>query len=186
MHTATVLNLAKKSLDETSCNVTVTKEKFNGTVEDFNTIKSLTTDTAVIMVPIVVSDMYDVHDVYTTEELAIIKDNNRRFTAKESGYVTRVFFGGAQIVTKEGFAFGRYGYQLQLLQENKFNGWECDAGIFRLVVETDEAYVGMCRVGGIIGKVSEQTVSFQKKPTICNIDNCFCGSDAIVPKRKPA
>jgi len=181
VHTAKVLKLAKELLEETSCHVTVTKEKFNSSVDDFNTIKSLTTDIAVTMVPIV-SDMY----VYTNDELETIKNNNRRFNSKESGFITRNFFGGIQIISKEGKIYDRYGYQLLLSQENKFNGWECDVGILRLVIETDEAYVGICKVGGVIGKVSEQTVAFQKQPIICNVNDCVCGADAIIPKRKPA
>jgi organic radical activating enzyme len=186
-HTATILNMAKSFLDEVSCSVTIAKNEFIKSYEHFQTIRASTSDNiAVIMVPVIMPDAYDFHNgTYSNEELSIIKNNNKKFTLEQSGYVTQTFFK-AWGVDAHGISYPRFGNQMQQLQENKFNGWECDAGIYRLVIETDEALRGMCRVGGVVGRVSDNTVRFLTTPITCNVEDCYCGADVIIPKRKPS
>jgi organic radical activating enzyme len=185
-HTATILNIAKQHLHEVSCSVTVAKKEFDKSVEHFDIIRSSTTNSvAVIMVPVVLPDAYDFHNgTYSDEELSIIKNNNKKFTIEQTGYVTQTFFE-ARGIDARGISYARHGGQMQQLQENKFKGWECDAGIYRLVIETDEALRAMCRVGGVVGRISDNTVKFLNKPITCNLDDCYCGADIIIPKRKP-
>jgi organic radical activating enzyme len=186
-HTAAILNMAKSSLNEVSCSVTIAKNVFTKSYEHFQIIRASTTDNiAVIMSPVILPDAYDFHNgTYSDEELDIIKNNNKKFTTAQSGYVTNTFFG-ARAINDRGISYPRSGSQMQQLQENKFNGWECDAGIYRLVIETDDALRAMCRVGGVVGKVSNGTAKFLTSPVTCNVDDCYCGADAIIPKRKTA
>lgn len=183
IHTASVLNMAKEHLPDVTCSVTIVKDVFDMSLAHTDKIKSLVSNIEVTMIPVIHSDVsYDIHEIYSAEELDTIKKKNTGFVS--NGFVVKTFFGSTMCQEPQGRWHKRYGQTMQILNENKFKGWECDAGIYRLVIETDEAYKAMCRVDGITGTVSEGTIKFNAEPTICKIDNCFCGADITIPKRK--
>jgi hypothetical protein len=173
--------MAKQFLEEASCNVTITKREFIKSVNQFNEIKSGVTNVAVIMAPIVLGSTVD--SAYTEEELFIINSNYKKFAPNECDYVTNTFFGNAIAFDELGNAHSRNGAEMEVAFEHKFNGWECDAGITRIVIDIDNVYRAMCKVGGVIGKVSDNTADFVKTPTTCNKEFCPCGSDSVIPKR---
>jgi hypothetical protein len=185
-HTATVLNMAKELSVDATCSVTIVKDVFEKSVIHADKIVSLVSNLEVTIIPVIHSELsYDIHQVYTIEQLEIIKNKNKEFKGSlKDGFVVKTFFGSTICQEPHGQWHRRYGQTMQILNENKFKGWECDAGIYRLVIETDEAYKAMCRVDGVIGKVSEGNIKYFDKPTTCQINDCFCGADITIPKRK--
>lgn len=182
-HTATVLNMAKELLPDVTCSVTIVRSVFDKSLAHADKIKSQVSNLEVTIIPVIHAELfYDIHQVYTVEELEIIKNKNTGFLSE--GYVVKTFFGSTICQESTGQWHKRYGQAMQILNENKFKGWECDAGIYRIVIETDEAYKAMCRVDGVIGKVSDGNIKYSDKPTVCQIEDCFCGADITIPKRK--
>lgn len=182
--TATIINMAVEFVPEVSCCVTVVKDIFDLAIAHTNTIRSLVYSPKVVKtIPVIHSDeTYDIHESYSAEQLDIIKNINQTFLL--NGYVGRTFFGSAICQESSGQWHRRTGLAMQLNKENNFKGWECDAGVYRLVIETDEAYNAMCRVGGVVGRVSAADINFSTKPVICDQNDCFCGADITIPKRK--
>jgi organic radical activating enzyme len=182
-HTSEVLNMAYELLPAVSCSVSIVRSIFDEALNHFDLITEKSPNVKVTAIHVINSDLsYNIFDTYTLEQIEII--NQRNVVVKNEGFVVDTFFGSTMCQDTTGKLHKTYGQQLLSTNKHKFKGWECDAGIYRIVIETDEAYKAMCRVDGVIGKVSEGSINYSTKPTICQIENCFCGADITVPKRK--
>ena len=64
-------------------------------------------------------------------------------------------------------------------------GWECWAGVEQLVVDTDGSiWRGWCKVGGLLGHVSDLDLALPVQPTVCDKNRCHCNFDIMSTKRR--
>ncbi|MCB0385840.1 MAG: radical SAM protein [Bdellovibrionales bacterium] len=72
-----------------------------------------------------------------------------------------------------------------LMRQNKWMGWECDAGIESFNIDVDgTVYRATCRVGGPIGNL-HATVQLPTQGIICDKEDCICLDDIWISKRQP-
>ena len=66
---------------------------------------------------------------------------------------------------------------------NRFEGWECWAGIQQISISnTGDVYRAICKVGGKIGNIYEGTFNMPKDTIICNKPDCICAADEQISK----
>jgi organic radical activating enzyme len=180
-HTEKVMKLAKEKYIDRCVNVTIINDPllFEKTISHATYLRDKLPGAVITLSPIMIKNT-DFLQEYSTEQLSTIKTFNEK--NKFSDFSTLLF----SIELLQGNQRRRSSSQILIFNnKNKFNGWDCDAGSCRLIIETDEAYAGICRVGGVIGKVSERNINWLSSPIKCNLEYCNCGSDIIIPKRKP-
>lgn len=68
---------------------------------------------------------------------------------------------------------------------NDWSGWKCSAGIEQLIVDMDGGiHRGWCKVGGKIGKISDDNLVLPTDPVVCNKSMCHCNFDIMCTKEK--
>ncbi len=66
--------------------------------------------------------------------------------------------------------------------ENRFEGWECYAGIESMNIENGFKYRGGCKRDKT--KFKPENLTFFEKPFICDVADCYCGIDMVMTKIK--
>ena len=180
LHTEKVMKFAAGKVLDRYINVTTMSDPalFEKTVSHGRYLQDSLPGVVVNMSPIMIKNT-DSIELYTTDQLDTIKEINSKNVYNN---FSKLLFGINTVYGGERTPASSQ--KIMFNNKNKFNKWDCDAGTYRLVVETDEAYTGICRVSGVIGKVSDGNVNWLTAPIKCNLDYCNCGSDIIIPKRK--
>lgn len=68
------------------------------------------------------------------------------------------------------------------LNENRFEGWNCEAGMHTIKIEDDFIYRGGCRRDPI--PFSLENIKFYDKSFKCDVLDCFCYTDMVSTKTK--
>jgi MoaA/NifB/PqqE/SkfB family radical SAM enzyme len=69
------------------------------------------------------------------------------------------------------------------LHLNKFNGWDCNAGLESLMINWDgEVHRATCRVGGTLGNVYSGSFTIPTEPINCTRNFCTCAADIPLTK----
>jgi MoaA/NifB/PqqE/SkfB family radical SAM enzyme len=69
------------------------------------------------------------------------------------------------------------------LHLNKYNGWQCNAGIESLMINWDgDVHRATCRVGGSLGNIYEGTFTQPIGPVTCTRNFCTCAADIPLTK----
>ena len=69
------------------------------------------------------------------------------------------------------------------LHLNKYNGWNCNAGIESLMINWDgDVHRATCRVGGSLGNIYKGDFVAPSKPVTCDRNFCTCAADIPLTK----
>jgi hypothetical protein len=80
-----------------------------------------------------------------------------------------------------------YGSHLIVDGENRWFGWSCHIGLESLSISyRGEVYRGGCRQGGLLGRITDESINFPVAPIICRQQVCHSISDITTTKVKPA
>lgn len=67
---------------------------------------------------------------------------------------------------------------LVLESRNRFQGWQCHAGLDQCVVDAwGRVYRSHCRHRGYMGKISDPQITWPSEPVICGLDQCVNAFD---------
>lgn len=72
--------------------------------------------------------------------------------------------------------------EMMKVGENRFEGWECYAGIDSMNIENGFKYRGGCKRDKT--KFEPNNLTFFDKPFICDVSDCYCGIDMVTTKIK--
>lgn len=75
---------------------------------------------------------------------------------------------------------------LLALGQTNFMGWKCEVGLEQIFVDSEGNILRAgCRVGGIIGHITDRKISFPRKAVLCPKTYCYCGTDVVATKFSP-
>jgi organic radical activating enzyme len=180
-HTEQVMKLAASAVIDRYVNVTTMSDPilFEKTIAQAEYLRSVLPGVTINLAAILFRNT-DSLQHYTPEQLSIMDLFNKKnvFTT----FVKNLF--GIKLITKDK-SVNSSSQAVIYNNKNRFNGWDCNAGSHRLVIEIDEAYTGICRVGGVIGRISEGNVNWLPDSIKCDLNYCTCGADLVISKRRP-
>jgi MoaA/NifB/PqqE/SkfB family radical SAM enzyme len=114
------------------------------------------------------------------------------YTEEQKRTIARFRAGGAKNIQNRGQVRCSYDdgasellppQELLLRGANRWATWNCNAGIESLAIRSDgKVYRAVCRQGGAIGSLSEQSIAFPTAPVRCGNDDCHCLSDIRITK----
>jgi organic radical activating enzyme len=62
---------------------------------------------------------------------------------------------------------------LLLREQNRWNGWNCNAGVESLAIKHDgQVYRAICRQGGLLGSIFDQSIALPRAPIRCGAEVC--------------
>ncbi len=97
----------------------------------------------------------------------------------------RIYRGHMKQTFKDGSVSGVDTAELISNNENSWKGWHCYAGVENLVIEFDGSiYRGWCKVGSVVGNISDKELILPTKPITCDVEFCNCGLDIMCTKEK--
>jgi len=67
-------------------------------------------------------------------------------------------------------------------RQNFFKGWKCQVDDALFINPRGDISGASCGVGQTHGNITDEDLTFDLKPVICNKDHCHCGTDIIIPK----
>jgi MoaA/NifB/PqqE/SkfB family radical SAM enzyme len=68
---------------------------------------------------------------------------------------------------------------------NNWQGWKCYAGKEQMIVDMDgRIYRGWCKMGGSIGNINDENISFVDEPIVCTKTSCHCNFDIMSTKEQ--
>jgi organic radical activating enzyme len=67
-------------------------------------------------------------------------------------------------------------------RQNFFKGWKCQVDDALFINPRGDISGASCGVGQTHGNITNENLTFDLKPVICNKDHCHCGTDIIIPK----
>jgi hypothetical protein len=71
-------------------------------------------------------------------------------------------------------------------RQTNFIGWKCEIGLEQIFIDSEGNVLRAgCRVGGIIGHISNKKIKFPTKAVLCPKSYCYCGTDIIATKFSP-
>jgi organic radical activating enzyme len=70
-------------------------------------------------------------------------------------------------------------------RQNFFTGWDCDVGDSIFISPNRNVSLASCGVVSVVGNILTDVSNVGPKTVVCNKKHCHCGTDIIIPKRKP-
>jgi organic radical activating enzyme len=62
---------------------------------------------------------------------------------------------------------------LLLREQNRWNGWNCNAGVESLAIKADgQVYRAICRQGGLLGSIFDSSIALPRSPIRCGVEVC--------------
>ena len=185
---ADIMNLFLNSETDIVCEVTHTKDNIPQAITAFNYLINNTG--GIINIKAMNINEYDIYDLYSAEELSIIK--HARYnpgilsTIKTKSTIpNNLWLGGKLLVTNNlGITEHMNVPQLMKNKWNKFLGWECEVGKDFLDINFQTINRSVCGVTGPIGHVDDLKYNFSNTSVICNKVTCECFHDLLTTKTK--
>ena len=187
-HVTEVINLFHDVPTETYCEVTHTKDTIDLAFEGCNYLIKNTG--GVIHIKSMNIHAYNIHDMYTEEQLAFIKKHNyrpgeKRHKVVRKGIPLKSIFNAMITMTYNNGDRKIMDHQTLLKnQANSFTEWQCEVGQNELFIDHAKIYRGVCEVGGSIGSIDDEVISFSTDNVICTKKHCECFSDIAANKIK--
>ncbi len=70
--------------------------------------------------------------------------------------------------------------------QTNFIGWTCEIGLEQIFIDSEGNILRAgCRVGGIIGHITNKKIKFPTRAVLCSKAYCYCGTDIIATKLSP-
>ena len=185
---ADIMNLFLNSETDTVCEVTHTKDNIPQAITAFNYLINNTG--GIINIKAMNINEYDIYDLYSAEELSIIKHASYKpgilSTIKTKSTIpNNLWLGGKLLVTNNlGITEHMNVPQLMKNKWNKFLGWECEVGKDFLDINFQTINRSVCGVTGPIGHVDDLKYNFSNTSVICNKVTCRCFHDILTTKTK--
>ena len=185
---ADIMNLFLNFETETVCEVTHTKDNIPQAINAFNYLIKNTG--GIIDIKGMNINEYDIYDLYSAEELSIIKHASYKpgiltNIKKKSPIPNEFRLGAALLVTNNlGITKNINVQQLMKNEWNKFLGWECQVGKDFLDINFQTINRSVCGVTGPIGHVDDPKYNFSNNAVICNKVTCGCFHDLLTTKTK--
>ena len=185
---ADIMNLFLNSETDIVCEVTHTKDNIPQAITAFNYLINNTGGT--INIKAMNINEYDIYDLYSAEELSIIKHASYNpgilSTIKTKSTIpNNLWLGGKLLVTNNlGITEHMNVPQLMKNKWNKFLGWECEVGKDFLDINFQTINRSVCGVTGPIGHVDDLKYNFSNTSVICNKVTCGCFHDILTTKTK--
>ena len=185
---ADIMNLFLNFETETVCEVTHTKDNIPQAINAFNYLIKNTG--GIIDIKGMNINEYDIYDLYSAEELSIIKHASYKpgiltNIKKKSPIPNEFRLGAALLVTNNlGITKNINVQQLMKNKWNKFLGWECQVGKDFLDINFQTINRSVCGVTGPIGHVDDLKYNFSNTSVICNKVTCGCFHDILTTKTK--
>ena len=185
---ADIMNLFLNSETDIVCEVTHTKDNIPQAITAFNYLINNTG--GIINIKAMNINEYDIYDLYSAEELSIIKHASYNpgilSTIKTKSTIpNNLWLGGKLLVTNNlGITEHMNVPQLMKNKWNKFLGWECEVGKDFLDINFQTIKRSVCGVTGPIGHVDDLKYNFSNTSVICNKVTCGCFHDLLTTKTK--
>lgn len=126
---------------------------------------------------------YEYTDNQKSEIHRVGKELSKRITRTPNGH--RTYRGVMELVYDDHTTTVDPG-SLITNNENSWIGWECNAGVEQLVVDTEgKIWRGWCMEGGLIGNVSDEVIPFPVSSVQCGKAMCHCNFDIMCTKYAP-
>jgi sulfatase maturation enzyme AslB (radical SAM superfamily) len=184
MHFLSILNTIKNKL-MVNVNIMMHPSWFSACLKTAREIIKIG-NISVVLQPLIV----DLHGNqlyhYTRMQLRIIQAHANFIQQIHWSKKFRYFRSGMKKVnTKSGTMEPVFSHTLISQNENSWKGWYCYAGVEQIAIEPNgDFFRGRCKVGGKIGNVYDQELSFAKTPVICSKDKCNCNFDITCTKKR--
>ena len=185
---ADIMNLFLNSETDIVCEVTHTKDNIPQAITAFNYLINNTG--GIINIKAMNINEYDIYDLYSAEELSIIKHASYNpgilSTIKTKSTIpNNLWLSGKLLVTNNlGITEHMNVPQLMKNKWNKFLGWECEVGKDFLDINFQTINRSVCGVTGPIGHVDDLKYNFSNTSVICNKVTCGCFHDLLTTKTK--
>lgn len=138
----------------------------------------------VVAMPKSASTVFD----YNEEQKQFILDFNRVSPARKP-VPNHSFFEDrceAYFLTESNQLLPMDAQEVKLMNQNRWAGWLCSAGLDRIHIATDgEIFRGQCMQGGLLGNLHTEDYVFPVRPVLCEKESCFCGAEMVLPKWDP-
>lgn len=185
-HIADVVNLFHDEPIKVVTLITHTKDTIDRAFEAFDFLLE-NTGVVVVMKAMVIRD-YDIYSLYTEEQLDKIKRSvavgkipNKKPTTIppefDLNHTLNITYSDSTIKQINPQA-------LMKMQDNRFEGWNCDIGQDTMRIDYDVVYRGVCEVGGVMS-LADEDLNFKTDSVVCNAGQCFCGTDMVANKTLP-
>lgn len=187
-HIAEIMNLFHDRPTETYCEVTHTKDTIDQAFEGCDYLVKNTG--GVIDVKSMNIHAYKIYEMYTEEQLAFIKKHNyrpgnKRQKVVRKGIPLQAVFNSVITVTYNNSDRKIMDHQTLLKnQAHSFTGWQCEVGQNDLIINHDQIFRGVCEVGGQVGSIDDEVISFRTDTIICTKQYCECFTDIAANKIK--
>lgn len=166
----------------THVNIMMSPEKFDFCFDLANRIKDLG-NISMALQPLIVdfgSQLYD----YTEEQKRVF-DNQHELITKHIKFTKHFdYYRGAM---KKLYANGKTeissAHRFISEKTNDWSGWDCYIGAEQIIVDLGGSiYRGWCRVGGKIGKITDEDLKLPSTPVRCSKTMCHCNFDIMATK----
>lgn len=187
-HVVDVLQLFHAEPVDTLCLITHAKNNIKDAFDAFDYISEHTG--TVVTVKAMMINQYDIYESYSEDEADRLKKLNwvkarMSNTKGKSKIPSYQKISSKMLVTyDDGSRKVENVQEIFKNQTNTYGGWQCDIGKHTLRIDVDTIYRGVCSVGGMTGKVTDPTVNFTTDNVVCDIPECFCGTDMSSTKYK--
>lgn len=160
-------------------NVTMPPDRFDKVHEDALKLKERFPDASVSLKPLRVDFGTRVYD-YTDRQRAILDAGLRG----GGGHPEKLPRAKMTVHADDGSRMQLRVNELVMRKLNKFQGYQCNAGLESLRVKADgEIFRATCSAGGLIGLLG-QSVELPNGPIRCPMDDCGCTADILVTKTR--
>lgn len=180
-HFTEVVNILHNDV-RTHVNIMMSPEKFDYCFDIANKIKTIT-NISMALQPLIV-DFGDTLYQYTEQQQRII-DNQYELVIRDIVYDREVEYqrGAMTMEYSDGAKTTKSAHRFINDLTNNWSGWHCYSGVEQIIVDLGGSiYRGWCRVGGLIGHITDVDLRIPVEPVVCNKTMCHCNFDIMSTK----
>lgn len=169
----------------THVNVMMHVERFDECLKLATRIKKIG-NVSVSLQPLIhdlATDLYD----YSNDQLYILHHQHEIYGNIRWQRVFDHYRGAMRAMNADGSWQDRYILPSHFVSNdtNNWDGWHCWAGVEQLIVDKmGLIWRGWCRVGGLIGHVSDLDLALPVEPVVCDVTRCHCNLDIMCSKAR--
>lgn len=165
-------------------NIMMSPDKFDYCFDTADKIKNLKNITMALQ-PLI-HDFGDTLYDYTAEQKQII-DQQWQLILKHIKYDKQhdTYRGAMKMIYPDGNEKPVMVHRFINEKTNDWSGWKCYAGVEQIIVDMNgHFYRGWCKVGGPLGKITDENLIIPTEPVTCVKTMCHCNFDIMSTKEK--